>query len=183
MATAVSQSVLSRWQTLVRYFGPCVATLPRRGTFPCSSRRNLSIGAANLSQHVGLPFKCILRSELNDKETRPIFNSTRRARTGRLPKEHPTTNFGFYYKGRQHRNIAMPLPFGTEPTFASGRFATLPPAIRPGAKSKNTKGTKRSRTSIPLPAKPGVARPLGISRHHFEAICPSSLGALHRLDL
>lgn len=63
-----------------------------------------------------------------------FFSSTRRDRTGRLPEEHPTTSFGFYYKGRQRRNIAMPLPFRTEPTFASGKFATLPPAIRSGAK-------------------------------------------------
>lgn len=63
-----------------------------------------------------------------------LFSSTRRTRTGRLPKEHPTTSFGFYYKGRQRRNIAMPLPFRTEPTFTSGKFATLPPAIRSGAK-------------------------------------------------
>lgn len=66
-----------------------------------------------------------------------LFSSTRRTRTGRLPKEHPTTSFGFYYKGRQRRNIAMPLPFRTEPIFASGRFATLPLAIRSGAKIKS----------------------------------------------
>ena len=82
------------------------------------------------------------------------LSSTRRDRTGRLPKEHPTTSFGFYYKGRQHRNIAMLLPFRTEPTFASGKFATLPPAIRSGAKRFFSSGPPWIRTR-PVRLSPG----------------------------
>lgn len=140
MATVVSQSVLSRWQTLVRYFGPCVATLSQAWYIPVQFQvESIHWGCQPLPTW-GLPFKCTFRVSIERQRNTTHFNGTRRTRTGRLPKEHPTTSFGFYYKGRQHRNIAMPLPFRTEPTFTSCRFATLPPAIRSGTKIKSYQG-------------------------------------------